>query len=68
MMQSETPQVGDRVEVIAPTGRLTIGKTGTVESYAFVDGWFQVKLDKRFKSRQRYMFQANDIKLLSKGN
>ena len=56
-----TIHIGDRVQVIAPAVRPTVGKVGTVEATGFVDGWLRVRLDLRFKTRQRYMYHVTEL-------
>jgi hypothetical protein len=56
-----TIQIGDRVKVRAPALRPTVGKVGTVEDEGFVEGWLRVRLDKRFKTRQRYMYHVTEL-------
>jgi|Wag4MinimDraft_6_1082665.scaffolds.fasta_scaffold135659_2 hypothetical protein len=56
-----TIQIGDRVKVRAPALRPTQGLLGTVEDEGFVEGWLRVRLDKRFKTRQRYMYHVDEL-------
>jgi hypothetical protein len=53
---------GDRVRITGdrPTG----GKTGSIVMWAFVTNWVMVKLDRRFKTRQNYMYHINELEFL----
>lgn len=53
---------GDRVRITGD--KLTGGKTGSIVMWAFVANWVLVKLDRRFKTRQNYMYHINKLEFL----